>query len=314
MSTSFGLPASWPDIGRLARAALATAGGLLALASSASAAPAIATIDDLKRAFASALAGSFPASSCSLLGSESDGESWTGTLQIGTDGQIVAPRDRVRLHMFDPRGSMGLTRRYPPYPPKMTNALFSYELKVAGEMFRIEPDKPVSEVFLETGFDGGTGNAQKGVLCPVVDMSNARIAATDYDMNELMLPIFDTRGATVTGQCRAMGGRVKPRPADRSATLRVGAEGVRIDGKLLPFGDSQRRIVEHGLGSRFSDGTLNGSYGWVDGSRVHMERMVLGVGQLNAPFATFSFHLPDMPEGVSYFCRPGGGLLPGGKL
>lgn len=295
------------------QAALAVALTTLALARPASAAaPAIATIEDLKRALASVLAGSYQAGHCSNL--SEGGEPWTGTMQIGTDGKIVAPRGLVQLDMFDKRGSMVLGRRYPPYPPKMTNELFHYELKVGDEMFRIDPDKTVDHVFLEAGVSGGTGNARTGVECPAVDMSKARIAAADYDLNEVMLPIFDTRGATVTGQCRALGGRAKPRPADRSATLKVGAAGIWIDGKLLPFGeDRERRIVDTSVGGRFSDGTLNGTYYWADGSVVHMERSVLAAGRLNAPFADFGFHLPDMPEGVSFFCRPGGGLLPGGK-
>lgn len=295
---------------RVGQGVLALAGSL-AVAAPAAAAPPIASIEDLKRAFASALAGSYPAKDCSALGGLDGGEQRTGTLQIGLDGQLVSPMGLVRLNMFDPRGEMVLQRRYPPYPPKMLDALFNYELKVSGQMFRIEPDKPVSHVFLETGEDGGTGNAQKGVACPEVDMRSARIAAADYDMNELMLPVFDTRGATVTGQCRAMGGSRKSRPADRSATLKVGAEGVWIDGKLLPFGDSTRRIVEQGLGSRYSDGSLNGGYGWIDGSSVHVERFVLGHGSLNAPFSTFGFHLADMPEGMSYVCRVGALSFPG---
>ncbi|MEK8031097.1 hypothetical protein AACH06_09750 [Ideonella sp. DXS29W] len=290
-----------------APAALMVAVAALLMHQPAAAAPAagpISSIDDLKRAFASVLAGEFPAAHCGELGNPQGDLSWPGALRISATGKILAPRDLVRMDMFDSRGSMVLGRRYPPYPPKMTNALFFYELRVGDELFRIEPDKTVDSVFLETGNGGGTGNANTGVECPDVNMSTARIAATGYDMNELLLPVFDTRGATVTGQCRAMGGRVKPRPADRTATLKVGAQGIWIDGKLLPFGDSGRRIVEHSLGSRFADGSLNGGYSWADGSAVHMERM--GLASSNAPFATFAFHLPDMPEGVLYTCRPGG--------
>lgn len=300
---------------RPANAAFVVALASLALvlpASAAAAAPGLSTIEDVKRALASVLAGSYPAGHCSELGDSKGGESWTGTLHIGAEGKIVAPRGLASLDMFDHRGSMVLERRYPPYLPKMPNSLFNYELKTDDQqLFRIDPEDDVTEVFLEAGFDGGTGNAQKGVSCPTVDMTRARIAAADYDLNEVMLPIFDTRGITVTGRCRAMGGLVKPRPADRTTTLKVGASGIWIDGQLLPFGDSKRRIVENGVGSRFRDGTLNGGYFWVDGSAVHMERSVLAAGSLNAPFASFAFHLPDMPEGVSYFCRPGAVSFPG---
>jgi hypothetical protein len=44
---------------------------------------------------------------------------------------------------------------------------------------------------------------------------------------------------------------------------------------------------------------------------VHMERAVLGHGSLNAPFSNFGFHLPDMPEGMSYVCLVGAVSFPG---
>ncbi|WP_374565000.1 hypothetical protein [Ideonella sp.] len=281
-------------------------------AAGAAPAPRIATLEDLKNAMAGALAGSHPAKHCNSIGSPDDGEPWTGTLQIGIDGRLVSPRGQVQLNMFDPRGEMLLQRRYPPYPPRTTEALFGFELKLRSQqqLFRLDSGPSASQVFLETGDDGGTGNAQKGVVCPEVDMSSARIAAADYDMNELLLPVFDTHGLVISGQCRAMGGD-GPRPADRRASLKVGAEGVWIDGRLLPFGDRKRRVVEHSIGGRHGDGFLGGTYEWVDGSSVHLDRSVLSYGRLDAPFPDFAFHLPDMPEGLSYYCRVGATSFPG---
>ena len=58
-------------------------------------------------------------------------------------------------------------------------------------------------------------------------------------------------------------------------------------------------IVEEVVGSRFSDGTLNASATWKDGSSFHFERfMAAGVR-----FSTFSYVAPGQSADAGDFCQ-----------
>jgi hypothetical protein len=114
-----------------------------------------------------------------------------------------------------------------------------------------------------------------------------------------MAAVFDTGGQTVEGACRNLGAKRGGRRAGgetRRASFRVGPARVELNGQPLPLRDPQRPLAETGLGSRYSDGTLNGDFAWVDGSELHIERAI-GDGRV----ASFSFSEGE----AKWFCRPG---------
>ena len=87
--------------------------------------------------------------------------------------------------------------------------------------------------------------------------------------------------------------------ATRPSQFVLDVHGVVVDGVSLPFDAASQPVVDTAVGSRFSDGFLNGSFHWADGSSFHVERFFE-----SDAISTFSFTLHGRPDADKMFCQP----------
>ena len=259
---------------------------LLATTLAAHAAP--MTIPAMKQRVASLLSGTFPAKDCN--GIQVD-QAPTGTLVISTDGRVVGPQ--IDVSLFDPAGETGFERR-------LENGVTTVHVSVYanGKSFSLERAVPSDTPgFIEEGVGEPNANVTSGAECHTVDFSTARIAAPTFDLASDVAPMFVTTQA-IKGMCRSMAhghARDKPRPSQ----FVLDVHGVLVDGVPLPFASAKQPVVATDVGSRFKDGTLNGSFTWADGSSFHVERYFESEG-----VSTFGFTIAGKPDADKMFCQP----------
>ena len=268
------------------RAACAT--WLLAAATGAHAAP--MSIPAMKASVANLLAGQFVAKDCHGIDVDQAPES---VLSIAPDGHVVGPS--IDVSLFDPAGEMGFERYVDGDPKTLTVNASVY---ANGKSFSIERAVPAdSRGFMEAGLGEPNANVTRGAECADVDWSSARIAAPSFNLALYVAPMFATT-KPIKGTCRSMAGG---RGATRPSQFALDARGVVVDGVSLPFDSASQPVVRTAVGSRFSDGTVNGSFRWADGSSFHAERFFESEG-----FSTFSFTIHGKPDAEKMFCRSGG--------
>ncbi len=256
-----------------------------ACAGSALAAPLTEDVPALKRAFVALLAGKYASKACSPI--PGDGEpSRPGTVLIADDGSLrTGP---VVLSMFDPQGEFALSKKYGTGGVSAAAQGFNYQFFAGGRMFDVTDDGNGGDAFVETGFSGDTRNVQSdGVSCASTDFRSARVVRAGTALHDFMTASFTTEGQTVTGMCRPARMPKGKKLADvlRPASFSMTTAGVTVNGRTLRFDDADNPVVEAGIGSRFSDGTLNGGFEWKDGSHVHFERFMGAGGR----FGVFAF-------------------------
>lgn len=264
----------------------ACAGLLLAAEAGVHAAP--MTIPAMKKSVASLLAGHFAAANCH--GIQVDQEP-TGVLTISSDGHVVGPQ--IDVSLFEPGGEL-LLERYVDGEPKTLTVHVSVHAN--GKSLSLERAVPSdSPGFLEAGLGAPNANVTRGAECSETDFSSARISAPTFDLASYVAPMFATTGP-VKGMCRSLkhgAGRARP------SQFVLDAHGVVVDGVPLPFASAAQPVVRTGVGSRFSDGTVNGGFDWADGSSFHVERFFESEG-----VSTFSFTIHGKPDAEKMFCQP----------
>jgi hypothetical protein len=268
------------------------AGAALLIAASAVAQAAPMTIPAMKDSVARLLMGSFPARSCHGIGSDVE-QPPEGVLTISADGRVVGPS--IDVSLFDPAGELGFERRLDGDQRTLTVHANVY---AGGQSFSIERAVPAdSPGFMEAGQGAPNANVTRGTECAEVDFSTARIAAPSFNLATYVAPMFATSGP-VRGTCRSLahGGARATRPAQ----FVLDAHGVVVDGASLPFDSTAQPVVNVAVGSRLSDGTVNGSFEWADGSSFHAERL-FG----SDAFSVFSFTIHGRPDADKMFCQPG---------
>lgn len=264
----------------------AACAALLLAAAGAHAAP--LSIPAMKERVASLLAGRYVARECHGIDADTPPE---GVLSISADGHVVGPE--IDVSLFDPAAEMGFERHVDGDPRTLTVHANVY---ANGKSFSIERAVPAdSPGFLEAGLGEPNANVTRGVACAEVDWSSARIAAPSFDLATWVAPMFAT-GAPVKGACRSLAHGAR---ATRPSQFVLDAHGVVVDGVSLPFASAGQPVVHTAVGSRFSDGTVNGSFEWADGSSFHAERFIDGDG-----FSTFSFTIHGKPDADKMFCQP----------
>lgn len=261
----------------------------------------VENIPALKRSAAALLAGTHQASDCSPQPDLNGDPPKPDRLVIGADGSLnIGP---VHLSMFDPAGEFGMTKTYVAGGYRGPANLFDYQFFVNGQMLDLNFDEQkISSAFLEAGYSGQTRNVtDNGVVCPTTDARAMAAAKASPALHDFIAAVLTTDGQVVKGQCRpALLPKGKKRsevqhPGSFSATL----AGLTINGRYIAFDDARNPIAEEGIGSRFSDGTLNGSVTWKDGSSFHFERFM----QAGARFSTFSYVAPGQSAGAGDFCQ-----------
>ena len=261
----------------------------------------VENIPALKRSAAALLAGTYQASDCSPQPDLNGDPPKPDRLVIGADGSLnIGP---VHLSMFDPAGEFAMTKTYVAGGYRGPAQLFDYQFFANGQMLDVNFDEQrISSAFLEAGYSGQTRNVtDNGVVCPTTDARAMAAAKASPALHDFIAAVLTTDGQVVKGQCRpALSPKGKKRsdvqhPGSFSATL----AGLTINGRFIAFDDARNPIVEEGVGSRFSDGTLNASATWKDGSSFHFERfMAAGVR-----FSTFSYVAPGQSADEGDFCQ-----------
>lgn len=261
----------------------------------------VENIPALKRSAAALLAGTYPASDCSPQPNLNGDPPKPDRIVIGGDGSLnIGP---VHLSMFDPAGEFAMTKTYVAGGYRAPANLFDYQLFVNGQMFDLNfDDQKISAAFLEAGYSGQTRNVtDNGIICPTTDARAMHAAKASPALHDFIAAVLTTDGQVVKGQCRpALLPKGKKRsevqhPGSFSATL----AGLTINGRFIPFDDAHNPVTEEGVGSRFSDGTLNASVTWKDGSSFHFERFM----EAGVRFATFSYIAPSKSASESDFCQ-----------
>jgi hypothetical protein len=262
---------------------------LLAAATGAQAAP--MTIPAMKDHVARLLAGRFPARECHGIGSDVE-QAAEGVLVISADGRVTGPS--IDVSLFDPAGEVGFERRVDGDPRTLT---VHADVYAHGLSFSIERAVPAdSPGFMEAGEGAPNANVSRGTECAEVDFSSAKIAAPSFDLATYVAPLFAT-GAPVRGSCRSLAHGTRE---TRAVQFVLDAHGVVVDGVRLPFDSTMQPVVHTAVGSRLSDGTVNGSFDWADGSSFHVERFFE-----SDAVSTFAFTIHGRPDADRMFCRPG---------
>ena len=261
----------------------------------------VENIPALKRSAAALLAGTYPATDCSPQPDLNGDPPKPDRIVIGADGSLnIGP---VHLSMFDPAGEFAMTKTYVAGGYRAPANLFDYQFFANGQMFDLNFDEQkINAAFLEAGYSGETRNVtENGIVCPTTDARAMSAAKASPALHDFIAAVLTTDGQVVKGQCRpALLPKGKKRsevqhPGNFSATL----AGLTINGRFIAFDDARNPIVEEGVGSRFSDGTLNASATWKDGSSFHFERFM----QAGVRFSTFSYTAPGKSASEGDFCE-----------
>jgi hypothetical protein len=261
---------------------------LLAAATGAQAAP--MSLPAMKDHVARLLEGRFPARACHGIGSGVE-QPAEGVLVISADGRVTGPS--IDVSLFDPAGEVGFQRRVEGARRTLTVQAAVY---AHGKSFSIERAVPSDSLgFMEAGLGAPNGNVTRGTECAEVDFSSARIAAPSFNLAAYVAPMFTTSGP-VRGNCLSIAHGAR---TSRQAQFMLDARGVVVDGVTLPFDSTLQPVVNTAVGSRPSDGTLNGTFHWADGSSFHVERYFE-----SDAVSTFSFTLPGRPDADKVFCKP----------
>lgn len=261
---------------------------LLVAASAAHAAP--MTIPAMKERVARLLAGHYPARSCHGINVEVE-QPAEGVLDITADGRVVGPS--IDVSLFDPAGEMGFERRVEGDPRTLT---VHADVYAGGKSFSIERAVPGDSTgFMEAGEGAPNANVTRGTECAEVDFSSAKIAAPSFNLATYVAPMFAT-SAPVRGACRSLAHGAR---ATRPAQFVLDAHGVVVDGVSLPFDSATQPVVLTAVGSRLSDGTVNGSFDWADGSSFHVERFFE-----SDAVSAFAFTIHGRPDADKMFCQP----------
>lgn len=255
----------------------------------------------LKRAAAALLAGTYPATECTPQPDLKGDPPKPDRILITADGGLdVGP---VRLSMFDPAGQFAMTKDYLAGGYRAPANLFDYQFFVNGRMFNLNfDDRKIEAAFLEAGYSGETRNVtEDGIICANVDARAMAAGKAGPALHDFIAAVLTTDGKVVQGQCAPASA---PKGKKRSDVLHPGSfsatpTGLTINGRFLPFDDARNPIVAEGVGSQFSDGTLNGSITWKDGSDFHFERFM----EAGVRFATFSYTAPGKRASEGDFCQ-----------
>lgn len=259
---------------------------LAALAAGAQAAP--MTIPQMESRVANLFAGRYRATACIGRGVEQPPE---GVLTIASDGHVTGPS--VDLSLFDPAGMMGFALWRDGKPESLNIELTADMGGKALRLSRKVPSEGPGD--LEAGLGQPNQDISQGSECQV-DWSSARIAAPSFDLATYVAPMFAT-SAPVKATCRSLKRGAGPA---RPVQFTLDAHGVVVDGVALPFGSASRPVNHTDVGTRFSDGTINGSFFWADGSTFHAERLIEGDG-----FSMFGFTIQGKPDAQTMYCTPG---------
>jgi len=259
---------------------------LLAAMTASQAAP--MTIPAMKERVARLLAGHYPARACHGIDTEQPPEA---VLTITPDGRVVGPA--IDISLFDPAAEMGFERRVEGDPRTLT---VHADVYANGRSFSIERAVPSDTPgFMEAGEGQPNANVTRGAECAEVDFSAAKIAGPTFNLATYVAPMFATRGA-VRGTCRSLGHGSR---ATRTSQFVLDEHGVVVDGVSLPFDSATQPVVDTAVGSRLSDGTVNGSFHWADGSGFHVERFFE-----SDAVSTFGFTIHGRPDADKMFCQP----------